>query len=257
MSREEPTPAQAFAYLARALTPLSGTRSTLEGIVHHAAGLVPARWAVALVADRITSTPARQVATTDASVTDIVAEIAGSAGTGPGWEAFDNGAVCHLPDLMTEARFGGYPQAMLERTAVRSVLAVPLVGRGDVMGVLTLYGDRAGCFGDQEVERALVVASFAGVALAAALAQDRAVNLEVALSSSRTIGTAVGVLVERHRLTEDEAFEVLRRTSMHTNRKLVDIAGVLVESGELPAETAALATSRHDDHHIHNETRSA
>ncbi len=240
MSRAEPSPAQAFAYLARALTPPSCTQSTLESIAEHAADLVPARWAVALVAERITSTPARRVATTDARVTDVVAEIAGSAATGPGWWAFENGAVCHVPDLVTETRFAGYPRAMLERTPIRSVLAVPLVGRGNVMGVLTLYSDCAHAFSEEAVERAMVVSSVAGVALAAALAEDRALNLEAALSSSRAIGTAVGVLVERHRLTEDQAFEVLRTCSMHTNRKLAAIAQALVESGELPAEAATL-----------------
>lgn len=247
MSRAEPSPAQAFAYLARALGPLTGTQPTLDGIVEHAAELVPARWAVALVAERITSTPARRVATTQACVTDIVAEVAGSAGTGPGWWAFDTGAVCHVADLAEETRFEGYPQAMLERTPIRSVLAVPLVGRGDVMGVLTLYSDEAHGFGAKEVERALVVASFAGVALAAALAEDRAMNLEVALATSRTIGAAVGVLVERHRLTEDQAFELLRLASMHANRKLAHVAEVLVASGELPAQEAAMAALRRDD----------
>jgi GAF domain-containing protein len=241
MSRAEPSPARAFAYLARALSESGGTVPTLEGIARHAAELVPARWAVALVADRLTSTPARLVATTDASVTDVVAEIAGSLGTGPGWSAFETGTVCHVEDLRTETRFGRYPEAMLERTPIRSVLAVPLVGAGDVRGVLTLYGERAHCFGGGEVERALAVASFAGVALAAAVAEDRAANLEVALSSSRTIGTAVGVLVERHRLTEDRAFELLRLSSMHTNRKLVDVARDLVACGELAGEAAVMA----------------
>lgn len=254
MSRAEPSPAQAFAYLARALTPLTGTQPTLDGIVGHAAGLIPARWAVALVAERITSTPARLVATTDACTTDVVAEIAGSSGTGPGWWAFENGAVCHVPDLATETRFGGYPKQMLERTPIRSVLSVPLVGRGEVIGVLTLYSDQPHAFGEQEVERARVVASFAGVALAAALAEDRAMNLEVALTSSRTIGAAVGVLVERHRITEDQAFDLLRLSSMHTNRKLADIAATLVETGELPAHEAVEA---HSGDYTRSSTRSA
>ena len=112
------------------------------------------------------------------------------------------------------------------------------------MGVLTLYSERTHAFGEEEVERALVVASFAGVALAAARAEDRAMNLEVALSSSRTIGAAVGVLVERHRLSEDEAFDLLRLSSMHTNRKLLHVAELLVTSGELPSHATVLATVR-------------
>jgi hypothetical protein len=241
MSRAEPSPARAFAYLARALSVSGGTVPVLEGVVRHATEFVPARWSGALLADRRSSHPARLVATTDASVTDVVVDIAGSSGNGPGWAAFETGTVCHVEDLGTESRFGRYPQEMVERTPVRSVLAVPLDGGRDVKGALTLYGDRPHCFGAGEVERALAVASFAGVALAAAVAEDRAANLEVALSSSRTIGTAVGVLVERHRLTEDRAFDLLRLSSMRTNRKLVDVARDLVECGELPGEAAVMA----------------
>jgi GAF domain-containing protein len=240
----EPSRARAFAYLARALTSTSGTQPVLEGLVHHAAEIVPARWAVALVADRITTTMARLVASTDREVTDVVAQISAAAGTGPGWWAFENGALCAVPDLAAEDRFGGYSPAMIERTPIRSVLAVPLVGGGDVVGVLTLYTDRRDAFGQDEVQRALMVASFAGVALAAARAEERADNLEAALHTNRTIGTAVGILVERHRLTDDQAFEVLRQCSMRGNRKLADIADRLVRSGDLPGEAEGLAWVR-------------
>lgn len=244
VSGAEPSPAQALAYLARALTLTSGTQPVLMGLVHHAAEIVPTRWAVALVADRITTSPARLVASTEPEVTDVVAEIAASAGTGPGWWAFENGALCSVQDLATEHRFGGYSQAMVERTPIRSVLAVPLVGGGDVVGVLTLYADRRDAFGKDEVQRALMVASFAGVALAAARAEDRADNFEAALHTNRTIGTAVGILVERHRLTEDQAFAVLRQCSMRANRKLAELADRLVQTGDLPGETEGLAWIR-------------
>jgi transcriptional regulator with GAF, ATPase, and Fis domain len=248
MSTAEPGPAHPFAYLALALSISGGTLTTLERIVRHAAELVPARWAVALVADRLTSTPPRRIATSDAGgVTDVIAEILGSLRTGPRWSAFETGTVCHAEDLRAETRFGQYPQNMLQRTPVQSVLALPLKGAAGVMGVLTLYGERAHSFGSDEVERAQAVASFAGVALAAAVAEDRAANLEIALSSSRTIGTAVGVLVERHRLTQEQAFDLLRQCSMHANRKLVDVARDLVECGELAHEATVIAHVLHTD----------
>jgi hypothetical protein len=117
---------------------------------------------------------------------------------------------------------------------------VPLIGGDDVVGVLTLYADRARAFGETETERALMVASVAGVALSAAGAVDRADGLETALRNSRTIGMALGLLSERHGLTEDQAFELLRQSSMRSNRKLADLARDLVHGGELRAEEDAL-----------------
>ena len=215
-----------------------GTQPTLEQIAHHAARVVPARWAVALVAERITAAPARLSASTEPDVTDPIAIIVGETGASPRRSAFEAGTVCMLPDLASEERFPDYCRQMLERTPVRSVLCVPLVGRAHVLGVLTLYGDEANAFTTREVERAMVLATHAGVALEAALAEDRARNLERALSSSRSIGAAIGVLVERHRLTEDGAFAVLRLASQHTNRKLADVAKQLLRTGELPEEDA-------------------
>ncbi len=48
------------------------------------------------------------------------------------------------------------------------------------------------------------------------------------------IGQAQGILMERERITADQAFDVLRRASQHLNVKLREIATRLVESGESP-----------------------
>ena len=47
------------------------------------------------------------------------------------------------------------------------------------------------------------------------------------------IEQAKGILMERHKLTADQAFAVLARASQHTNRKLVDVARYLTSTGEL------------------------
>lgn len=247
MTRPDIGPAQAFAFLARALTDQVGTQPTLEQVAHHATRVVPATWAAALVAERITDTPASLVATTDRHVTDVVAEIAGAVTSSPGRWAFDEGTACLVSDLDAETRFPDYCRAMRERTPIRSVLSVPLPGRDHVVGVLTLYSDRVGAFSSKEVERALVLATHAGVALDAALAEDRATNLEKALGNSRSIGAAIGVLVERHRLTEDTAFGVLRLASQRSNRKLSAIAEELVATGHLPNEDALVERVRGHD----------
>lgn len=60
-------------------------------------------------------------------------------------------------------------------------------------------------------------------------------NLEYALKTSRTIGMAMGILIERHKLSPELAFEMLRLASQHGNRKLRDLALDLVYTGELSA----------------------
>ena len=64
------------------------------------------------------------------------------------------------------------------------------------------------------------------------LARAHAANCELALASNRTIGTALGILMERYKLTNQQSFELLRRVSQHQHRKLRDCADDLVETGE-------------------------
>jgi len=65
-------------------------------------------------------------------------------------------------------------------------------------------------------------------------AQNRANQVRAALDSNRLIGTAIGVLMASHRLTAAQGFQLLTRASQDSNRKLRDLAAMVVDSGKLP-----------------------
>jgi hypothetical protein len=71
-------------------------------------------------------------------------------------------------------------------------------------------------------------------------AREHVANLERGLVSNRQVGQAVGILMHRHKLSDDESFELLRRTSQTLNRKLRDIADDVVLTGELPDDEPRL-----------------
>lgn len=91
--------------------------------------------------------------------------------------------------------------------------------------------------GQLVLERA--VATVHAERLAQQLAADkiRADHLSVALSTNREIGVAMGIVMAEHKLTVEQAFELLRRVSQHSHRKLREIAREVTETGtiELPA----------------------
>ncbi len=58
-------------------------------------------------------------------------------------------------------------------------------------------------------------------------------GLEVALTTCRRIGAALGILMASRRLTEDAAFEELRSASQLQHRKLREIADYVIETGTL------------------------
>ena len=72
----------------------------------------------------------------------------------------------------------------------------------------------------------------AGISLSSEI--HRVENLRAALTSRDVIGQAQGILIERERITADQAFGVLRRTSQHLNIKLREVAQYVVDTGEIP-----------------------
>ena len=92
----------------------------------------------------------------------------------------------------------------------------------------------------------LVLATHGSLFVTAMLARHRADNLMRALESNREIGVAMGILMQRHHLTREQAFDVLRIASQDANRKLADIAAEVAVTGILairrwPRSTTATA----------------
>lgn len=57
-------------------------------------------------------------------------------------------------------------------------------------------------------------------------------DLTTALAGDRSISIAVGILMERHHLPKEEAFELLRRHARHTRTKMGDLAGEVVAAAD-------------------------
>ena len=222
-----------FATMARELAEVDGVRPTLQHLVTLAVTTVPCDWAAASWPSRSPRNRRRWPRRPSPSCSTR-ARISGKAGSSPGWDAFDSGDMVHCPDLGTETRYPAYAADIMRLTPIRSVLSFGLRLQDRSLGVLTVYRRRSESFDDDAIRRAAVLADHATVAIDAAASADRADNLEIALQRNRITGTAVGILVERLRLTPAQAFDLLRVKSQHTNRKLADLAAHLVETGELP-----------------------
>ena len=120
---------------------------------------------------------------------------------------------------------------------MRSLLAIPMAAPG-TSGAINLYARYPDAFGVIDRARGLLLASMAGFACSAArLHEDeerRAENLHAALVTRELIGQAQGILIERERITGDQAFHILRQASQHLNVKLREVAQDLIDTGERP-----------------------
>jgi GAF domain-containing protein len=158
-------------------------------------------------------------------------------GYGPCLQAASTGEYVEIADARVETRFGDYAQQAARRGALSS-LSVPLPMSEGVAGALNIYAREVNAFDSGSRAAARRFAPYAGVAVANMYAyrnaQDLADNLQTAIESRAVIDQAKGILMERHKLTADQAFQVLARISMQTNTKLRVVSDQLVTTGQLP-----------------------
>ena len=121
----------------------------------------------------------------------------------------------------------------------RSVHALPMRLKDDILGTLGLFGEEVGPLGDDDLDLAQALVHVASVAIVnERSATDRALvnsQLQNALTSRIVVEQAKGVLAHAGEIDMAAAFTVLRRYSRDHGRKLSAVAGAVV-ARELPHE---------------------
>jgi ANTAR domain-containing protein/GAF domain-containing protein len=173
----------------------------------------------------------RSLAVSD-QVAQQVDELQYRSGEGPCMAAAENASDYLLFDVAEESRWPEFTKAAAALTPVSSVLAFQLAGGRAV--ALNLYADHPGAFSAEAIDTATIFAAQASSLIALVEAEDQATNLEAALESSRAIGMALGVLMSARKVTEEQAFAMLRMASQNLHRKLRAVAAEVVETGTLP-----------------------
>jgi hypothetical protein len=136
------------------------------------------------------------------------------------------------PTLASRPTESGVQSVLSYRLATASSGAADL---GD--GSLNSYGVTPYAFNDTAQEIGLILAAHASVAARAVDERSTLRNLgrdlQQALLSREVIGQAKGILMERLKVTPEDAFDLLRRSSQRLNIKLREVARGLAETGEL------------------------
>ena len=158
-------------------------------------------------------------------------------GYGPCVDAGRAGQMLLVDDMRNDQRWPDYAQHAAAH-GVLSSLSVPLPFQGATIGALNTYAGRPQFLDDNDVEIAEEVAAWVGVAVGNAEAAARSMedpnHLRSAMMSRAIIEQAKGILMERHKIKEDEAFTILTQASQRSNTKLREVAADLVRTGTLP-----------------------
>jgi transcriptional regulator with GAF, ATPase, and Fis domain len=156
------------------------------------------------------------------------------AGDGPCVDAIEEETPQIETDLTTPNQWPHLAAKMLAETPVRGAMGFRILVDRRKTGALNLFSDKAGVFDTESAGQAIVLASFASVAINAVAQGDDVSTLRRGLLSNREIGKAVGMLMMLNNVDEQEAFNVLRRYSQDLNIKLADVARSVIDSRGKP-----------------------
>jgi hypothetical protein len=141
------------------------------------------------------------------------------------------------PTLASRPTESGVQSVLSYRLATKSSSTADSGG-----GSLNSYGVNPDAFNDTAQEIGLILAAHASVAARAvderSTLQNFGRDLQQSLLSRDVIGQAKGILMERLKVTPEDAFDLLRRSSQQLNIKLREVARGLTETGEFVTRTS-------------------
>jgi GAF domain-containing protein len=153
---------------------------------------------------------------------------------GPCVDAARDDAVYRLDELSVDRRWPDFGREAAEKFNVHSMLSVRLfLEDDDLIAGLNLYSTKSHAFDSSDQTNATLLATHGALAVQAARHRGKVDNLERALQTSRQVGMALGILMSTHKVTEEQAFGLLRIASQNTHRRIADLAEVVVETGAL------------------------
>jgi GAF domain-containing protein len=168
----------------------------------------------------------RNVAVSDRRV-DHLEELQIKHGEGPCVDAFEEKALVDAADLTSEDRWPLFSPAAAER-GLLAVLASPIPYNRHAIGVVAVFSAKARPWSPEGELALTTFTDLAALCIANTMASEErgelAEQLQRALDARVVIEQAKGALVARHGLSEQEAFERMRRQARRERRPVADVA---------------------------------
>jgi transcriptional regulator with GAF, ATPase, and Fis domain len=225
-SRDPRELAIALADMARRLLSQPSLQATLDQIVVSAIDLIEGCEMAGIMV--IINRKVHTLAASDEKVR-ISDRMQGDVGEGPCFDAVRSGEeVLRIAD--TRAAAPGWPRyaPCAEKLGIHSMLGFKLFTNEETLGALNLYSTRPGAFSERSEETGWLLASHSAVALADARSEAL---LHAQIPIRQRIGEAIGILMERHGLSEDEAFAALAKAAQEQDVKARQVALRVIETG--------------------------
>jgi GAF domain-containing protein len=154
--------------------------------------------------------------------------------SGPCLDALDRNTFVVTGNVATDPRWPEWGPEVNVHPGVTSVVAVRLVlDEEEMVAALNIYSRDPDAFTQDAITMAMLLATHGALAVSRVIAREKVSNLAKAVTTNREIGMAMGVLMMAYKVTEDEAFDLLRIASQGSQRKMNAIARDVIDTGAL------------------------
>ncbi len=127
-----------------------------------------------------------------------------------------------------------YPE-IAKKEGLFSLLSVPLIAKGKIIGVLNSYKDHVHEYSKEEIDMLSSVANQAAIAIQnTSLMADKSV-LENKLETRKLVEKAKGILMKLLSVDEEEAYRMIQKQSMDRRKSMKEIAEAIILAKDLKA----------------------
>jgi len=136
-----------------------------------------------------------------------------------------------IPDVLKDPRYKEKTLAKKEKLV--SMVSVPMMVKNKVIGVINCYTTTLYDFSESDIDLLTAVANQAAVSIENTELMVKTKIVQEELEARKKIEKAKGILMKEKSLTEEQAYELLRKASMNKRLTMKDVAEAIILSFEI------------------------
>ncbi|MDD4183088.1 MAG: GAF and ANTAR domain-containing protein [Candidatus Omnitrophica bacterium] len=136
-----------------------------------------------------------------------------------------------IRDVLKDSRYK--EKTLAKKEKLTSMLSVPMMVKNRVIGVVNCYTTTSYEFSESDIDLLTVVANQAAVAIENTELMVKTKIVQEELEARKKIEKAKGILMKQKNLSEEQAYELLRKASMNKRLTMKDVAEAIILSHEI------------------------
>jgi len=152
-------------------------------------------------------------------------------GEGIAGRVAQSGKSITILDVRKDKRY--LNQAIAQKENLCSLLSVPLIFKGNIIGVLNCYTVKPHRFGQSEVRIIKSIANQAAIVIENFRLMVESQVIQEELESRKVIERAKGLLMKRENLSEQGAYKLIRKYSMDKRKSMKEVSEAILLSAEM------------------------